>query len=413
MALASLLALLAFGEARALSLEEALLRAEAAPEVVAARAGEAASQELLRAAGQLPDPRLVLSVDDLAIEGDARYRLRDSKRMVGLMQDIPAAKKREAGRRQAAAGLAADGRMRELVRLAARREAALAWIQIYFLAKKQSLLEKSAAEIRLRQRATTAALAGGNDPDEALESLLDRQMLDDAFDVLRRDLRQARARLQRVIQADGSERNIALEATGELPAWLQNPEMAAARESDADSGFDDAAELSASQARVGMAEAELAVAQADKDSDWAVEFGVGQDAMGEAMMMAKLSFSLPVFTASRQNPRIAAAQRKLEQSAAEHQLRRAEFQRQREEWRAEEAALSLRIKRVTEETLPLLTRRIALAEAAFSGGRGSAATLILAREKHLDARIQAIDLEAERAAIRANLYFLLAGSATK
>ncbi|MDR1350162.1 MAG: TolC family protein [Zoogloeaceae bacterium] len=413
MALASSLA---GGDAWALPLEEVLARADAAPEVAAARAGEAASQEWLRAAGQLPDPRLVLSVDDFAIEGDTRYRLRDSKRMVGLMQDIPAAKKREAERQQAKAGLLADGRMREFVRLAARREAVLAWIQLYFLAQKQSLLEQSAAEIRLRQRATAAALAGGGETDDALESLLDRQMSDDAFDMLDRDMRQARARLRRVVLTSD---DAVLEATGELPAWLKNPVASA----DATAGHGDesanefandaAAELNASQARVGMAEAELRMAEADKDSDWSVEFGVGEDAMGKAMMMAKVNFSLPMFTASRQNPRIAAAQRKLEQSKAEHQMRRAEFQRQREEWRAEEAALTLRIKRLTEETLPLLTRKIALAEASYSGGRSSIAALILAREKHLDIRIQAIDLEAERAAVRANLYFLSAGSATQ
>lgn len=397
---------LAGGDVRALSLEEALARADAAPEVAAARAGEAASAEWLRAAGQLPDPRLVLSVDDMAIEGDTRYRLRDAKRMVGLMQDFPAAKKREAERQQAEAGLAADGRMREFVRQTARREAALAWIQLYFLTQKQSLLEKSAAEIRLRQRATTAALAGGNrldsDADAALESLLDRQMQDEAVDLLNRDLRQARARLQRVVPTEAR-----LEATGELPAWLKNPATFAREFSD------DAAELNASQARISMAEAELAMARADKDSDWSVEFGVGEDAMGKAMMMAKVNFSLPVFAGSRQNPRIAAAQKKLEQSEAEHQMRRAEFLRQREAWLAEEAALTLRLQRLNQEILPLLTRKIALSEAAFSGGRGSAAALILAREKHLNNRIQALDLEAERAAVRANLHFLSAGSATQ
>ena len=402
--------LLADGDAWALGLEEALARADAAPEVVAARAGEAASQELLRAAGQLPDPRLVLTVDDLAIEGDSRYRVREAKRMVGLMQDFPAAKKRKAERQQAEAGLLADGRMREYVRLAARREAALAWIQLYFLTQKKSLLEKSAAEIRLRQRATTAALAGGNnvdsDADSALESLLDRQMLDDAFDMLNRDIRQARARLRRVVPTEATP-----EATGELPAWLKNPAVAAHEFTD--EFANNAAELNASQARVSMAEAELALAQADKDSDWSVEFGVGEDAMGKAMMMAKVNFSLPVFAGSRQNPRIAAAQKKLEQTEAEHQMRWAEFQRQREEGLAEEAALSLRLQRLSTETLPLLTRKIALAEAAYSGGRSSAAALILAREKHLDTRIQIIDLEAERAAVRANLHFLSAGSATQ
>jgi outer membrane protein TolC len=398
------------GQAWALSLDEALLRAGNAPEVAASRAGVAASAETLKAAGQLPDPRIVLTLDELSLEGDSRYHLGDSKRMIGLMQSIPPASRREAQRRQAEAMLEADGRMHEFTRLTARQEASLAWIQLYFLTKKEALLRQQANEIQLRQKATTAALAGGGGADAALESLLDKQSLDDDFDLLRRDIRLAHARLARWIGPFPASEM----ATGDLPVWLNTPantNTAAIRrntenESENESAQDEEAELSASRARIGVANAELMMAESDKTPDWDVELGMGQDAMGKAMMMAKVNFSLPVFTSSRQNPRIAAARLNLEKTEAEHALRRVEFQRQREELLAEEAALNQRLNRLNGETLPLLERKVALNEAAFSGGRGSASAFILARENRLSTQIRALEFEAERCAVRARLYFL-------
>jgi outer membrane protein TolC len=137
-----------------------------------------------------------------------------------------------------------------------------------------------------------------------------------------------------------------------------------------------------------------------------MEIGVGQDAMGQAMMMAKVGVSLPLFAGTRQEPRIAAARAKLVGIEAEHALRKAEFTRQREELLAEEAALDAMLQRLAQETLPLLERGIALAEAAYSGGEGSAAALVKAREKRISAQLRAVDLEAERAAARARLHFL-------
>jgi outer membrane protein TolC len=392
------------GQVWALSLDEALLRAGNAPEVAASRAGAAASAEARKAAGQLPDPRVVLTLDDFSLEGDSRYHLSDSKRMLGLMQSIPPASRREAQRQQAQAMVEADERMHEFTRLAARQEASLAWIQLYFLAQKEDLLRQQADAIQLRQKASTAALAGGGGADAALESLLDKQSLDDDFDLLRRDIRLAHARLARWIGPFPETET----ATGALPAWLNTPVNTASSGHTAESGdaLDAEAELSASRARIGVANAELQLAESDKAADWDVELGMGQDAMGKAMMMAKINFSLPVFTSSRQNPRIAAARLNLVKTEAEHAMRREEFQRQREELLAEEVALSQRIKRLKEETLPLLERKVALNEAAFSGGRGSAATFIQARENRLSTQIRALEFEAERSAVRAKLYFL-------
>ncbi|MDR2364765.1 MAG: TolC family protein [Zoogloeaceae bacterium] len=408
--LAAGLACFAQEEALALSFDEAQSRAASAPEVLFGLANETAAAELSKAAGQLPDPRLVLSVDDLMREGDARYRLNDSKRMLGVMQEFPAASKREAERQKAAAARAESARMREYALLAARREVSLLWLELYFLTQKEALLQANADEIRRRQKTSVAALSGGGSPEAALGALLDQQRLDDSFDLLHRDLQLARARLARWIGPLAPAET----ASGALPVWAQNAPDAGADATvgsppaaKPDAEITDAAiELRASQARVQMAQAELQMAQADKDANWSMEIGFGQDAMGQSMMMAKVGFSLPVFASARQNPRIAAARSRLAGVEADHLLRKAEFTRQREELLAEEAALSAMLRRLAEETLPLLNRGIALAEAAFSGGKGSADMLIEARERQIAAQLRLLDLEAARAAARARLYFL-------
>ncbi|MDR1462696.1 MAG: TolC family protein [Azoarcus sp.] len=392
---------LAQGEAAALSLDEALSRAARAPEVLSSLATEDATGELSKATGQLPDPRLVLSVDDFALEGDTRYRLDGSKRMIGVMQAIPAASKREAERQKAAAAREGSARTREYTQLAARREVSLLWLKLYFLTQKEALLQANADEIQRRQAVATSMLAGGGGAGMAMETLFDRQKLDDAFDLLRRDIRLVHARLTRWTGPLASAET----ATGALPPWVQNTPMTLPGTADAPEA-DPETELRASRSRIDVAEAELLMALADRDMDWNMEVGFGQDAMGKSMMMAKVGVSLPIFAGTRQNPRIAAARARLVGTEAEHSLRKAEFARQREELLAEEAALSAMLLRLTQETLPLLDRGIALAEAAFSGGKGTAATFILAREKQLAARMRAIDLEAERAATRARLHFL-------
>jgi outer membrane protein TolC len=397
------------GKALALSFDEALSRAERAPEILASLAEEEAAAELTKAAGQLPDPRLVLSVDDLMLEGEARYRFDASKRMIGVMQEVPAASRRAAERQMAAASREAAGRSREAVRLAARREISLLWLQLYFLTQRETLLRARAEEIQRRQEAATALLAGGGSAEMAMTALYDRQAQDDALDQLQRDLRLVRARLARWI----GPLSPAEIATGDLPDWARDAPAAPPAFSEATAtaaeavvDADATTELRASRARLAETQAQWRLALAEKDPDWSVEVGLGQDTMGNAMMMAKIGVSLPLFSRSRQDPRIAAARSRLVAAEAGHALRQAEFVRQQEELLAEETARGALLRRLAEETLPLLEQGVALAEAAYSGGGGSAVALILAREKRLDARLRALDLETERAALRARLYFL-------
>ncbi|CAN7383015.1 hypothetical protein LJR074_002322 [Acidovorax sp. LjRoot74] len=82
-----------------LTLREALaLAATRSLQLAANRASTAASRNMAVAAGQLPDPVLKFGVDNLPVNGAERLSLsRDfmTMRRIGVMQELPAAQKRQ------------------------------------------------------------------------------------------------------------------------------------------------------------------------------------------------------------------------------------------------------------------------------------------------------------------------------
>jgi len=117
--------------AEGLSYEDALYLAGQSPAVAARQAALASANSARRAAGQLPDPRLVAGIDNLPVTGADRYALtRDqmTMRRIGIEQDMPTAARRDAQRERAEA---LEWRERVAVareRLRVQHEAAMAWL---------------------------------------------------------------------------------------------------------------------------------------------------------------------------------------------------------------------------------------------------------------------------------------------
>ncbi|HEJ6263635.1 TPA: TolC family protein, partial [Pseudomonas aeruginosa] len=89
-------------QAQPLTFERAQALAEqSAPENLARQAQVASAQQAVGPADALPDPKLIIGIDNLPIEGPDRYTLnRDSMTMrrIGLMQEVPNGDKRLARR---------------------------------------------------------------------------------------------------------------------------------------------------------------------------------------------------------------------------------------------------------------------------------------------------------------------------
>ncbi len=400
--LAALLAgvLLWPGRAPALTLDQALRLAETdAPLLDAQAAARQAARSAAIPAGELPDPKLVLGVQNLPVDSSERWTLnRDpmSMKVIGVAQQMINADKRQARTDAAMAGVEVADRQQQITWLAVRRQTALAWIDSLALEKKLALFRELYAENRLFERTVRARIAGGS--GAAADAVLPQQekaLLDEQQDELEARRRTARAQLgQWIGPAPASE-----PLQGDWPFWPVDP--AHYRHN-----LERHPELAIFAAQTRQAEARVREARAEKIPDWGWE--VDYQHRGQAysnMVSLKLTFDLPVFTGTRQDPKIAAGQALLAQLEAEREARTREHDALLAGDLARFDQLDQALQRVDHTLLPLARQRVQRAMADYRGGRGTLQAVVEARREQLQTRLRRIDVARQRAAASAVLYF--------
>lgn len=385
--------------AASLSLDDALALAERnAPSLLAQSEKVSAARSAAIPAGELPDPKLNLGLQNVPIEGDDRFTTgRDfmTMQMVGLMQEVPNRDKRNARIETAQAAVERADAEAGVERLKVRSAVAQAWIASYTLQRKLAEFDALYRENQLLDAAVRARLAGGS--GNAVETVAPRQeaaLLDEQKDDLLRQAAQARAALKRWIGQEapsslaGDFPNWPIEAPHYLQALHQHPELAAygpmTRE----------------------AEAQVREAVAEKKSDWSWEVDYqrrGRD-FGD-MMTVQFSFDLPLFSATRQDPKIAARRAQVRQLEAEREALLREHSQQLDDDLAEYRRLQRSVARNADTFLPLAEEKARLALAGYRAGRVELDEVITARQQVVEARLRQIDLQGSMALVAARLYF--------
>jgi outer membrane protein TolC len=382
-----------------LTLDEALRLAENnAPSLTAQAARLQAASSAAIPAGELPDPKLKLGVENYPIGGPDRWSIdQDSMTMpmVGVMQEVPNRDKRKARIEVAEAAVdraAAEGRVE---RLNVRQATATAWISSYSVERKEALFQDFYKENHLLTDAVRAQIAGGRaQPADAVTPKQEAAQLADQQDDLIRLRTQARAALKRWIGPAANDQPVGglpewpVEATGYAHQLQHHPALAAfipmTRE----------------------AEAKVREAEAQKQSDWSWELDYQRRGrqFGD-MVSVQFTFDLPLFPGSRQNPRIAAKYAELNQLEAERDDRVREHTEQLEESLAEYERLNRAVRRSQEVSVPLAKEKVGLTMASYRAGKGDLAIVIAARRELIEARLKQIDVEEQRAQTNARLYF--------
>lgn len=389
--------------AAALTLDQALDLAEReAPSLAAQAASVQAARHAAVPAGELPDPKLNLGVQSLPIEGDDRGRFdREpmTMQMIGLMQEVPSRAKRRARVEAAEAGVLSAAAQEQVERLRVRRQAALAWIAARAVEEKLSLFKDLYGENELLAKAVRASIAGGR--GQAADSVAPKQeaaLLAEAEDQLLQSRAQQRAALRRWI---GPRADEAL--AGRLPHWPVDAEQYR-------HNLQRHPELTLFDPMTEAAQAEVRQAVADKQSDWSWELAYQKRdrAFGD-MLSLQLSFDLPLFPGSRQNPRIAAKQASLSQLHAERAAAEREHAQQLADDLAEYQRFDRALRRSQELLLPLAEEKVALTLAGYRSGEGDLASVIAARRELIEARLKHIDFEQARALSSARLHFAYEG----
>lgn len=366
--------------AEPLSLEAAVERAlEIAPQVGARTANSEAMQALAMSAGRLPDPELVVGIDNLPITGaDAYSTTRDfmTMRKVGVMQEFPAAAKRKLERQLAAAEVGvAQAELLES-RLAIAREVAQAWIRRATAERSLDDLRTLQPEVELQAVAARAAVsAGRSSTAEALAAEASVAQLSARLLGMQSEARRASFELARWIDTDAARPLAPMPSLNELPtppAAL----LAAVHEHGS---------LLTYQSQIDAARLAADLARAQRRPDWSAELAFAKRGPDFADMVSlEFRIGLPLFTKYRQDPQVSAKHAQLRRIEAEREaelrVHTAEIQQMLTEWQQ----LGEQVRQYERELLPLARERSRAALASYRAGRGDLRLALDAHQQEIE-----------------------------
>ncbi len=388
-ALTTTSAVLAAVDTQPLSLNEAVRLAEIdSPAITARQAAVESAEDAILPAGALPDPQLVAGIDNLPINTSAAFNLTQdfmTMRKIGLMQDFPRREKRQLRSERARAIAERERAQLSTMRLSVSEAVARAWIARSTAEHRLQILQTLAPRAEAQVVAATAALsAGRGSAADGLAAKVAQALLADRLIQVQREIDEAHAEFARWLPDAGAR------PLGAAPDWTDlgiNP----------DALLSNAAhhrELLAYDAAEQAANADVALARAEKRPDWSVELDYAQRGPQFSNMVSlEFRIALPIFPRHRQDSMIASKQATLAQLEAEREdarrMHTAELHKTLAAWRS---ALE-RVQRYERELLPLTDDRADAALAAYRGGRGDLQTALIAFDAAIEQRITYTELQ--------------------
>ncbi len=382
--------------AEPLSFADALARSAEGPTVSASAAALRAAELSVGPAGALPDPQLVLGLENVPLRGDDRYRLdRDemTMRRIGIMQDMPSGAERRARQAIARAQAARASAGLDIARLQARLGAARAWIGLYYAERRVEVLSRLTEEARNLAEAARARLsAGAGSVDDAIAAEIEAARVADRRADAEAGVIGSRAELIRWTGGDAAQ----LLAV-DVPIFNVEPEQFRRnlRNHPLLGGF---------QAEAAKAEADVGMARAERWPDWSWELAYARrDPSFGDMASVEVRVGLPLFQLSRQGPIVEARRADLISAGAEREAAAREHEAMLEASLAEFAALTANLERSRGTRLILARQRASAAIGAFAAGDMTLPELIEARGQALEEELDVLELEQLRAGLGAAL----------
>jgi outer membrane protein TolC len=355
-----------------------------------------AEEQQAIAAAQLPDPYLSGGVKELPIDtSEAFSTSRDSftEFTIGLSQDFPRAEKRrlQGVRKRLDADADRDALANE--RGMVRRDASLAWLDLYEAQQSLELAQQLGDEATLQVRSLEKDYGNGKSSQaDWLAAKVDAGLAaDKAHDWIHRVLR-LRAGLARWI-GDEALRPIAEslatpENLGPLPSLI--------------AGADRHPVIGTLDKRIEASATEVALARQSYKSDYSVEVYYAYRRDFADFVGIQFKVALPYFTKERQDRGLAAA---LQQSHASEDRKRdllRELHTEVNQDYLDRLHYDERVADFDVSIIPDAQRRVEAARGSYQAGRGSFDAVLLARRALLDVQLQrlALVVESARAVVR-------------
>ncbi len=386
--------------AEPLSFDAAVKQALATAPSLQARSAEVKStQSAARAAGRLPDPKLRVGFDNFPVSGPVAGSFTQESMTMGsiaLMQEVPNGDKRRSARLKAAANTDVASANQNIDARDVRLNTALAWVDLYFAEKKLAALDGSATVINTIRSSAASQLASGTlRPAQALEGEQLMAMVDDRRADLAADVARARAEL---VHWTGNE---TADVSGEPPDWIVNPGALRAN-------LDHNPQLAAAAAMTHSADADVAVARADKRPDWGWDVAYQhRDPRWGDMVSGGVTISLPLFSKSRQDPTIDSKSEAATAARLQADAIRRQVVAQLDADLADHDMHHDRMNRAELTLVPLAEKTFDLEESSYAAGNASLTDVLKAQLNLAEADIDLLSRQADvvRDGIRINLTY--------
>lgn len=388
--------------AQSLSLQNALQLAEQRSHALFAQDASArASEELAVRAGQLPDPILELSVDNLPVNGSMAFSPTEdfmTMRRIGISQTFTREDKRRARANVFERRVDKAQITKELTLTEIRQNTALAWLDSYYQHQMVALLIRQKHEASIQVQAAEAAYRAGTGPQSDI--FLAKTTVAEIQD----RIHQAQARLENakttLARWVGDITNISLDAA---PDITQSP-LDTRHLAHQISQHPDIAVMKAEEM---IAEAEAEVARQERHVDWTWSVMYGERSSGFSDMIS-IGVSVPLQwnQENRQDRMVAAKLAKADQVRAEREEMIREHVAETERWLATWQSNLVRLNDYEASLIPLASQRTDAALAEYRGGEGELVTVLDARKMEIATRIESLRIKMETAALWATLEYL-------
>ncbi len=359
----------------------------------------AAEREQAVADGQLPDPTLSLGLQDLPtrnlnVTGDDFTMF-----TVGAQQAFPPGQSLQFKQRRAEALSSAEQARAEQQRRSVLNAVRASWLEVYYHSQAYSVVQQSQQLLKqLTEVAQSQYGAGLATPQDLLSVELEQRMARQRLASIETDRAVAEAELTKWLGSHQPERPLAAEfPVLAEPAWRE--EIEARLDSHPLMGVEDAL--------VNAGQSDVEIARAQYQPGWEVGVNYGLRGGGRTdFVSAMVTVELPLFPDKRQDRRLAASQQQA------HAARYARDDRKRDLLHAlatDYAIWRLLGERDTayrNEILPQARQNTEAAIKAYQNNFGAFSEVIRARGVELEARLQALRLQVDRAKAQARLLYL-------
>jgi len=350
----------------------------------------------------LPDPKMKLGVMNVPTDSYALNQEPMTQVQLGIQQMFPRGNSLEIKSQRIASMATLEDARTENQRRKVTQDVRETWLELFYWLNAERVVRENRDLFRKLVLVTKQQYAAGRQKQQdVIRSELELGMLDDRETKITTMLEITRAKLEKYIGSDLSDVELdtvlpLLNVKEQNTRWLEKHPV-----------------MNMQQAMVVANEKNIELAKQSYKPSWMLDvtYGKRQDAINGTeradFVSAMVVFDLPLFTADRQDKKVAANKFRLNGALNSRDERKRELIKMWQAAQAKELRLSQRIKQYQTLLVPKSRENTEAALFAYQSGRSDFTALMRAQITELETQLKELRLKVDAAKTRALLIYLV------